>query len=305
MRNPPKAAKKVATPAPNAPIDISKFAAVIRKQFGDTAIQVPGKDADFMLRRISDWLDVGKYNEVFGNEARGIPCGYYTELSGEESAGKSTLGYCILAWAQAAGYVAWLADVEHSFDVPWAVKQGVDTNNLLIIESAYEQGKKFIVDNVDKSFEKWEDLIRQAWAMYQRPQILLIDSIAALLPKEQLEGEYGERSVGALARALAVNLPKFHSALIETKTACIIVNQLRDSIGVMFGEKEHTTGGRAKNFYFSSRVQVKRMKTLAAQISKTEKKPYAILSRVKNKKNKVGVPFREVKMEINFDTGIV
>ncbi len=296
MRNPPKGQK-----VKSKVIDISKLAASVKKLVGDAAIQVPGKDADFMLRRISDWLDVGKYNDVFGNEAHGIPCGYYTELSGQESAGKSTLGYLILAWAQAAGYIAWLADVEHSFDVPWAVKQGVDTNNLLIIESAYEEGKKFKVDHVDQAFIKWEQLIRESWKMFQRPQVLLIDSIAALLPREQLEGEYGERSVGALARALAVNLPKFHTALIETKTACIIVNQLRDSIGVMFGEKEHTPGGRTKNFYFSSRVQVKRMKTL----SKADKKPYAIVSRVKNKKNKVGVPFREVEMEINFITGIV
>jgi recombination protein RecA len=281
-------------------LDVSKLAAAAKKMFGPEAIGVPGKDADFMLHRISHWIDVGRFNLVLGNEAKGIPCGYYIEVSGGEGAGKTTLILKLIALAQQAGVIPWLADVEHSFDSDWAIKQGVDLNNLLTIESAYQEGKRYKVDHVDDSFKKWEALIREAWDMYARPQILVVDSLAALLPKEQLEGDYGERSIGALARALAVNMPKFQTALLETKTACVFVNQIRDLIGVMFGEKEGTPGGRAKNFYFSSRVSVKRTKVEAKG-----NVPILIRSRIKNKKNKIGVPFKEAELVIDFDKGVI
>lgn len=280
-------------------LDVSKLAASAKKMFGPDAVNVPGRDADFMLHRMSHWIDSGPFNVVLGSEAKGIPCGYYSEISGNESAGKTTLGYYLLAKAQASGAIAWLVDVEHSFDSNWATKQGIDLNNLLRIETAYQTDKSFKVDHVDEQFDKWEKLIQKSWGMFKRPQLILVDSLAALLPKEQLEGEYGERSVAALARAMAVNLPKFQTALMETKTACVFINQIRDLVGVMWGEKEGTPGGKAKNFYFVSRVAIKRKKLEARKNI-----PYLLRSRVKNKKNKIDQPFREVELVIDFDEGI-
>jgi len=299
MKQPPKASKKTKT------IDIHKLANAVAKSFGGVgAVNIPGDDPDYMISRIKNWIDVGLFNEVLGHEAFGIPCGYYTEIAGDESAGKSTLAYALIAWAQQAGYITWLADIEHSFDTVWASKQGLDPKQLIIVESAYEVDKKtgpeMIADSVDQQFKKYEAMVRQSWSMYQTPQLLVVDSVAALLPREQLEGDYGERSVGALARAMAVNMPKFHTAMLQTQTACIFINQLRDKIGVLFGAKEGTPGGRAKNFYFSSRVFVKRVRT-----NKTGQKATGITSRISNKKNKIGAPFRNAEMQINFDTGIV
>jgi len=294
MRNPPRQAAQTSV------LDISKLAEKAKKMYGSDAVIIPGRDADFMLQRMSHWIDAGRFNAVLGHEVKGIPCGYYCEISGGESAGKTTLAYHLIGRAQAAGAVVWLADVEHSFDSEWARKQGIEINNLINIETAYTEGKKYKVDHVDEAFRKWEDLIREAWSLYQRHQLLVVDSLAALLPREQLEGDYGERSVAALARAMAVNMPKFQSALLETKTACIFVNQIRDKLGVLFGEKETTPGGRAKNFYFSSRISVKRMKVeLKANV------PIGLRSRVKNKKNKIGQPFLEVEMLIDFDKGLL
>lgn len=303
MRKPPKASKSAQTG-----IDIQKLASAFSQQFGPGAGHIPGDDPDYMISRIKNWIDVGRFNEVLGHEAFGIPCGYYTEIAGAESAGKSTLCYALIAWAQSQDYVTMLADIEHSYDPVWASKQGIDPKRLLIIEAAYERSKKvrnktvqeYLADSVDDQFKKYEMITKKSWELYKTPQLLVVDSVAAILPKEQLEGDYGERSVGALARALAVNMPKFHTVMLSTQTACVFINQLRDKIGVIYGSKEGTPGGRAKNFYYSSRVSIKRVKT-----DKKGEKPIGITSRITNMKNKIGSPFRKVEMQINFETGIV
>ena len=282
-------------------IDVEKLAQNIQKKFGADSASIPGKEPDFMLRKIKSWIPVGKLNAILAHESNGIPCGYYIEISGGEGAGKTTLAYYLIGIAQKAGAVTILADIEHSYDPVWSSKQGVDNSKLIRLESAYVDSEGLIVDNADQHFKKWEYILYEAKRLYgDVPKLLIPDSLAAMLPKEQLEGDYGERSVGALARAMAVNLPKFHSTLIDTNTACIFINQLRDKIGVMFGETETTPGGRAKNFYFFSRVSIKKIKTL-----RSGERPIGIETKLTNKKNKLSVPFLNLNFSITFKDGLI
>lgn len=285
---------------PKRQIEISKLAKQIQNKFGSNSAVIPGDDNSFMLNRIEHWISAGAVlNPVVGNASFGLPCGYYVELSGGESHGKTTFAYYLLGCAQKNGVVPILGDVEHSYNQDWAEKQGLDSKNLLLIESAYSLDKSFKVETVDEQFEKWEYTIRQSKELYGRPNLLVVDSLAALMPKEFLIGEYGDRSVAALARALAQNMPRFQSTLIETCTSCVFVNQLRDKIGVLWGEREGTPGGRAKNFYFFTRLKISKIKTL-----KKGTNPTGILTRLKNTKNKVDVPFKQVEITIDFEKGI-
>jgi recombination protein RecA len=281
-------------------IDISKLAQAIKQQFGSESVSIPGNDPDFMLKKVPCWIDVGFFNPVLGHPQKGLACGYYVETSGGESAGKTTLMNYIIGLAQKQNVITVLADVEHSYDPDWSAKQGVDNTQLIRLESAYVRDKKMIVSNVDDHFKEWVYILTEAKRLYgDTPKLLVVDSLAAMLPKEQLEGDYGDRGVAALARAMAVNLPKFHSVLVDTVTSCVFINQLRRKIGVLFGEQQESPGGSAKNFYFFSRVRVQRVKTL-----KSGEKATGIQVKVANKKNKLGVPFRSVEFAIMFDKGV-
>jgi recombination protein RecA len=293
-RRPPRTAQ---TPQ----LDLSKLAQAIRKKYGQASLHIPGKEAGFMLSDISKWIPCGsKLSSILGHETYGLPCGYYVELSGGESAGKSTLAYYLIGEAQKAGCLAILADIEHSYDKEWAAKQGVDNNALIRLVSAYREAGEFVIEDVDMQFEKWEYVIKEG-KKCGAPIFLVVDSLAAMLPRQLLEGEYGHETMAPLARALAKNMPKFQTVMMETNTCTLFINQLRDKIGVMFGEKEFTPGGRAKNFYFMSRSHVTGFGKLKPPKSE---KIVGIKSRIRNKKNKLSPPFLDLEFEIRFATGI-
>lgn len=281
------------------PADISRLVAVLQNEFGQDAA-VSGAEG-FMISAVNDWIDGGPLlNPILGDPVKGLPCGFYAEVYGHESSGKSTLSYYLLGQAQKSGAIPVLADIEVSYDAKWAEKQGVNSAGLVRLASAYLDAKgKFIVDDLDREFQKWAFTLNKSWRMFHRPHLLVVDSLAALIPREIMEGDYGDRTIGAMARAMSINLRKFHSVLLKTKTACIFINQLRSKIGVMFGEKEQTSGGKAKNFYFFSRVEVAKIKTL-----KKGSSPVGITSRIRNKKNKLSVPFRSTEFTISFTKGI-
>jgi recombination protein RecA len=295
---PPRKSGAMQTTAPIT--DLSKLAATIRKRFGAGSMQIPGQETGFMLQDASAWIPCGVLNPILGHPGNGIPCGYYIEIAGPESTGKTTLADYLIGIAQKAGCVAILADIEHSYDKEWAAKQGVDNDSLIRLVSAYREGKKFVVEDVDKQFAKWEYVTREAARLYKRPIIVVVDSLAALLPRQLLEGDYGDETPAALARAMAKNMPKFQSMMMETNTAVVFINQLRDKIGVMFGDKEITPGGRAKNFYFASRTYVSSMGKIKEGVLIK-----GIKSRIRNKKNKLATPFLELEVEIRSEKGLV
>jgi recombination protein RecA len=294
IKQPPKRKQQPA-------LDLSKLAQSIRNEFGKESMHIPGQETGFMLSDVKVWIPCGQtLAPILGNQDNGLPCGYYVEIAGPESAGKTTLGEYVIGKAQQAGCVAVLADIEHSYDKEWAAKQGVDNNLLIRLVSAYRKDGKFVIEDVDAHFKRWEFVIMEAKRLYKRPILLVIDSVAALLPRQILEGDYGDATVAALARALSANMPKFQNAMLETNTCVLFINQLRDKIGVLFGEKEVTSGGRAKNFYFMTRVYINNMGKI-----KSGEKVIGIKIRMRNKKNKIGPPFLDLNGEIRFDTGMV